>query len=102
MGTNVTFGTYLAEAKKCYRSKCGRYYFNFKFVDQDGHVDIYCTDHPPLNGRDSDPRKTHLFPSGKICFVAGREPRSQGRAEELAAQWAEYFLEYRRTERTQD
>jgi hypothetical protein len=29
--------------------------------------------------------------------VAGRGPRDQARAEELAKQWAEYFLEYRRT-----
>lgn len=102
MGTSMSSGTGLSEAKKYYRSKCGRHYFNFTFVDKGTHINIYCTKHPSLNGRDSDPQKTHLWPSGKICFVAGREPHSPGRAEELAAQWAEYFLEYRRTGKTQD
>lgn len=83
--------------RKYYRSKDGREYFTFEFRDCGGHREIYCMKHPPLNGRDPDPRKTHLFSSGKLCFVSGREPRSQSRAETLAAQWAEYFLEYRRT-----
>ena len=83
--------------KRYYRSKDGRSYFNFKFVNRSSHVDVYCPLHPPLNGRDRDVHKTHLFSSGKLCFVSGREPRSQARAEELARQWAEYFLEYRRT-----
>ena len=87
--------------KKYYRSKDGRHFFNFKFDPCDGHVDIYCTAHPPLNGRDPDATKTHLFSSGKLCFVSGSEPQTQQRAEELAAQWADYFLEYRRTGVTQ-
>ena len=87
----------MSSVKKYYRSKDGRDYFNFKFVNRGTCIDIYCTRHPSLNGRDSDPHKTHLFSSGKLCFVSGREPRSQGQAEKLAAQWAEYYLEYRRT-----
>ena len=84
-----------------YRSKDGQCYFNFKFVCRGGCVDIYCLLHPRLNGRDRDVNKTHLFSSGQLCFVSGREPSSQARAEELAAQWAEYYLEYRRTGITQ-
>ena len=83
--------------KRFYRSKDGRGYFNFKFVCRGDCVNIFCSLHPPLKGRDPDVNKTHLFSSGKLCFVSGREPRSQARAEELAGQWAEYFLEYRRT-----
>ena len=90
------FGT-----KKFYRSKNGRHYFNFTFVQSGGHIDIYCHGHPSLNGQDSDPAKTHLYRSGKLCFVAGKEPRTQGRAEKLAAQWAEYFCKYRKTGKTQ-
>lgn len=82
---------------RVYRSKDGKSYFNFSFAREEDHIAVYCTAHPPLNGRDPNPRKTHLFETGKICFVEGREPRDQGRAEELAGQWAEYFLEYRRT-----
>lgn len=101
MGAKAAFRTYFSGTRRWYRSKCGRYDFRFRFVATGSHIEIYCTDHPSPNGRDSNPEKTHLFGSGKICLVAGREPRSQRRAEELAAQWAEYFLEYRRTGRTQ-
>ena len=87
--------------KRYYRPKNGRDFFNFRFKDRGDHVDIFCSCHPPLSGRDSDVNKTHLFSSGQLCFVSGREPRSQARAEELAAQWAEYYLEYRRTGITQ-
>lgn len=80
--------------KKYYRSKKGRYYFNFEFINTDSHIDIFCRNHPPLNGRDSDVVKTHLFSSGKICFVSGKEPRTQARAEQLAAQFAEYYANY--------
>lgn len=97
MNAHLVPGMYTSGIKKRYRSKCGRHYFGFEFVDRGGHVDVYCQDHPSLNGRDSDPRKTHLYRSGKVCFIAGHEPGSQRRAEQLAAQWAEYFLEYRRT-----
>lgn len=82
---------------KYYRSRDGHWHFKFAFAPEGDHLAIYCLAHPPLDGRDSDVNKTHLFSSGKICFVAGREPRNQARAEDLARQWAEYFLEYRRT-----
>lgn len=83
--------------RRYYRSRDGRSYFGFEFVRRGGHVDIYCPTRPPLNGRDSDVNKTHLYRSGEICFVAGREPRSLGEAQRRASEWAEYFLEYRRT-----
>lgn len=82
---------------KLYRSRDGSSIFKFVFTPEGDHVAIYCLGHPPLNGRDADPNKTHLFSNGRICFVAGREPGDQARAENLAQQWAEYFLEYRRT-----
>jgi hypothetical protein len=87
--------------KKPYRSRDGAHYFVFKFIDKGNCIDIVCKKHPSLNGRSSNPRKTHIFRSGKLCFVPGREPRYQWRAEQLAAQWAEYFLEYRRTGQVQ-
>ena len=100
MSINI-FGGGHNGVKKTYLSKNGREIFHFKFVDRGSHVDILCTLHPSLGGRDSNPHKTHLYRSGEVCFVSGQEPRSQARAEELAAQWAEYYLEYRRTGRTQ-
>lgn len=87
--------------KRKYRSKNGLYDFDFVFKDKGSYIEIFCTHHPGFNGKSSNPEKTHLFRSGKLCFVSGREPTSQYRAEELAAQWAEYFLEYRRTGKTQ-
>ena len=87
----------LDAVRKIYRSQDGRWYFRFCFVNGGNQVAIYCIDRPSLDGRDPDPNKTHIFSSGKICFVEGREPRSQGEAEELARVWAEYILEYRRT-----
>ena len=84
-----------------YRSRCGRHYFLFRFVRVGDHIDIYCTRRPPLNGQASDPHKTHLFSSGKVCLVKGREPRSKARAEELARNFAEYYLRYRRTGRAE-
>ncbi|MFG0285172.1 MAG: hypothetical protein ACF8R7_12180 [Phycisphaerales bacterium JB039] len=86
---------------KTYRSKDGLHYFTFRFKRTFGGVEVYCTRHPSLMGRDSDPHKTHLFRSGRICFTAGGRPRTQGRAEQLAGQWAEYYLEYRRSGRVQ-
>jgi hypothetical protein len=86
--------------KKYYRSRDGQHIFNFEFINSGSHIKIHCNDHPSLNGRDSDPVKTHLYHSGKICFVEGQEPNSQSRAENLAGQWAEYFLNYIKTGET--
>src|SRR5262245_50089421 len=80
-----------------YRSKDGRHVFTFYFVPQDDHIAVFCLRHPSLKGQDPSSFKTHLFPSGQLCFAEGQAPREHERAEELARQWAEYFLEYRRT-----
>lgn len=87
----------LSNTKGFYRSKDGQHYFTFYFIPEGDHLVIYCLDKPSLDGPDPSPMKTHIFDSGKICFVEGHEPRDQARAEQLAVQWAEYFLEYRRT-----
>ena len=80
-----------------YRTKNGRHDFTFQFLQRSSCIDVYCLQHPSLLGRDTDVHKTHKFSDGRICFVGGREPRTLGRAKELAAQWAEYLIEYRRT-----
>jgi hypothetical protein len=85
------------QALKTYRSKDGRHTFTFRFVRCTDEIEIYCLSHPSLGGRDPNPHKTHLFPSGRLCFVEGHGPRTQQRAQELTRQWAEYFLEYART-----
>ena len=103
MGTNanIIIGTFFA-TKKTYRSKDATHFFVFNFVNRSGHIDIFCKRHPGFNGQSSSPEKCHLFHSGKLCFISGKAPTSQWRAEELAAQWAEYFLEYRRTGKVQE
>ena len=95
MNTKILAGTFNG-LKKTYRSKDGLHYFWFNFVKKGNRIDIYCTRHPPLNGQDSSASKTHLFSSGKICFVGGREPLSQWEAERRAKQWAEFYLSYRK------
>lgn len=96
MNTKIVHGTFHSETKR-YRSENGCYYFDFQFVDRGSYIDIYCIYHPSFNGQDTDARKTHIWDSGLICLVEGKEPTSQSQAEKLAKQWAEYFLEYRRT-----
>jgi hypothetical protein len=83
--------------RKIYRSEDGLHLFQFNFIDQGGHIDIYCSRHPSLNGQDASVVNTHLFENEQICFISGREPRTMRRALELAKQWAEYFLSYRQT-----
>ena len=83
--------------RKRYRSRCGRQEFGFSFERSGGHVDIRCTLHPSLNGRDASVSRTHLYSSGLICFVGGKEPRTLSEAEQRAAEWAEYLLSYIRT-----
>ena len=100
MNTKILEGLFHS-TEKVYRSKNGSYYFTFNFFEKSNHIDVFCTKHPSFNGKSSNPRKTHLFHSGKICFVDGREPKTQTRAEVLAAQWAEYFLDYRQTGKVQ-
>jgi hypothetical protein len=85
-----------------YRSRDGKHYFMFNFTPTADEVEVHCNRHPSLNGRDPDPRRTHIFSSRKLCFVSGRAPTTIGRARELARQWAEYLLEYIRTGEAQN
>jgi len=80
-----------------YRSKDGQHYFQFEFLADGERILIFCRRHPVLGNVDPDPHKTHLFPSGRVCIAEGKDPTNVSRAQELATQWAEYFLEYRRT-----
>lgn len=82
---------------KHYRTKDGRHLFTFRFAQVSDYIEIHCLAHPHLNGQDSSVLKTHLYDSGLVCIVAGKEPREPRRAEQLASQWAEYFVEYART-----
>lgn len=87
---------------RMYRSKNGSHDFSFEFINKGRYIEVFCTRHPSFKGRSSNPHKTHLYHSGKLCFIKGREPKTQRRAEELASQWAEYFLDYRRTGKVQN
>ena len=86
---------------KTYYSKNGLYYFVFDFIVQGDHIKINCKERPSFNGHDPSVSKTHIYPSNDLCFVKGREPRSQWEAEMRAKQWSEYILEYRRTGKAQ-
>ena len=84
-----------------YISKNKKHKFKFEFFPQGNQVKIKCLDHPSYNGKSSDPEKTHLYRSKFICFIQGKEPKTMKRAKQLAAQWAEYFLDYRITGKVQ-
>jgi len=77
-----------------YRSLDGKHYFTFTLRQTFSEVEVYCSRHPSLNGRDDSPSKTHIFSSGKLCFVDGRAPTTIEIAKQRAKQWAEYLLEY--------
>jgi len=96
MNTRIISGKFHGNTKT-YRSNDGHHDFIFNFVDRESYIDIYCTYRPSFNGKDPDPHKTHLWDSGLICIIKGKKPKSQSEAKRLAAQWAEYFLEYRKT-----
>lgn len=98
MNKEIISGTF--DGKKYYRSKNGRCVFGFEFINKGSCMEIYCNDHPSLNGRSSDPVKTHIYHSGKISIVAGKEPKNMLRAQDLASQWAEYYLNYIKTGET--
>jgi len=85
------------ESIQIYRSHDGGHYFSFRVVQRVEHFDIFVLSHPGFNGQDTSPHKTHLFSDGRICIAAGAEPRDLPRALELAKNWAEYVIEYRRT-----
>lgn len=79
-----------------YRSKDGNHYFAFECYQNGSNIEVYCVQHPGFNGQDSSASKTHLFSDGRLCFVSGRAPTNMDRACVLIAQWAEYFIEYRK------
>lgn len=86
---------------KTYRSENGQHYFIFEFSYNGNYFVINCQKRPSLNGRDPSVENTHLYKSNNICFIEGKEPRTLSEAQSRAKEWAEYFLEYRRTGKTQ-
>ena len=96
MNTKIICGKFY-NGDKAYRSENGQHYFKFQFLNQRNYYIINCTEHPSFNGQSSSVEKTHLYSSGSICFVKGKEPRTIWEAESRAKEWAEYFLEYRKT-----
>lgn len=100
MNTSITESIFDTN-KIIYKSKIGSHYFAFKFVNKGGYFDIFCLNRPSLNGKSASPSKTHLYHSGKICFVSGREPNTISCAKKLTAQWAEYYSDYRITGKVQ-
>lgn len=80
-----------------YRSKCRRYDFQFRFVKSGQSFTIFCLRYPKPTHRDQSAHLTHIFGNGKLCLKEGKEPVTLARAQQLAAQWSEYLLEYSRT-----
>jgi hypothetical protein len=100
MNTEIISGKFYNNTDT-YRSRNGVHHFDFDFIDEGSYFEIKCTRYPSLNGRDSRVSKTHIYSSGEICFVRGKEPRSLWEAKMRAKQWAEYIIEYIKTGRAQ-
>lgn len=80
-----------------YRTEDGQQRFGFVFRQKPEYIEIYCTQHPPLNGRPDCVTRHHLYKSGVVCFVEGKEPKTMGRALHFAKQFAEHYWAYVRT-----
>lgn len=80
-----------------YRTQDGQHDFGFEFRQGPQFFEIHCFKHPPLNGRDDNVVKHHLYSSGNVCFVSGKEPKTLQSAMEYAKQFAEHYLNYIKT-----
>jgi hypothetical protein len=60
-----------------------------------GHYTLHAVTHPP-NTRGGTVNDHHLCSDGKICVVAGQEPRTIDRAKAIAMSWCDGWSKYQR------
>lgn len=84
-----------------YRSKDGRAYFRFRFVNVGDHFQIDILDQPSYGGRSAGGHGTHRIESprggARICFADEAILRSEGDCYKWSQQWAEQTWEYIKT-----
>ncbi len=99
IGEQLIGGTLCATySPATYRTKDGKAYYRFRYVDIGGKFEIDILEQPSYRNRDSSAHITHRLPSSrggrKICVTAGCEPTTIGAAHSLSKQWAELTHEY--------
>lgn len=62
----------------------------------DGHWDIHAIE-SPHNPQDTSVSICHLYSSGEVCVMAGKEPRTLDRALAIAFFWMDGYSAYIRT-----
>ena len=79
-----------------YRTKSGRNYFRFSFVQQpNGEVRAYIESQPSYGGRPTDRHSTHRHWEGSRPYVCFEPlPRNLAEAIDVAKSWAEHTEQY--------
>ena len=91
-----------------YKTRDGKAVFSFSYLHEFGYYTILIHSHPSYNGRDEASTIAHWLshPSSpidrKICFTAGKEPKSLEQAKNISMQYAELTWCYIRTGETID
>ena len=99
IGEQLIGGTLCATySPATYRTKDGKAYYRFRYVDIGGKFEIDILEQPSYRNRDSSALATHRMPSirgGYRISVAGdREPTTIDEAKSSSQQWAELTHEY--------
>lgn len=89
-----------------YRTKDGKAYFKFKYVDLGKFFEIDILSQPSYNGFNDSSSVAHWLPSSrggkKICINSGKEPKSLEKAKHISIDWAELTHNYAKTSVTID
>ena len=84
-----------------YRTKDGKAYFKFKYVDLGKIFEIDILSQPSYNGFKDSSSVAHWLPSSrggkKICVAAGHEPKTLQKAKQISIEWAELTYYYSKT-----
>lgn len=84
------------ELVKEYRDTATRDRYRFKFVERNGHYDIYCIDRP-RDPHHADSAVTHLFAGGKICVASSVKVSTLSMAKAIATHWMMAYSQFVRS-----
>jgi len=81
-----------------YRTKDGKAYFEFRFVDVGSKIEIDIGQMPSYSNRSQNPHKTHRLPSSRggerICVGDESAVKTLSEAKKIARAWAEQTWRY--------
>ncbi len=92
-------GGWRAPSTDVYRSKCGKYYFEFEFHLVGDHYQIDILKMPSYDNRSTDLHLTHRLSSDhgneyRICFGDNSETNTLVKAKKWASVWSECTIRY--------